>query len=122
MIYNKEYFIYINSNKWKHKKIEVFGLKGKKCQRCFSENKIHVHHACYDRFGGEEDILNDLFVLCENCHNEYHRRNTKVTIGSTKHFIKTKKFNNNKKKTKIDNLLRNEYVSLRNKKFKVARF
>lgn len=121
MIYNKEYFIYINSNKWKHKKVEVFGLKGRKCQRCSSDEKIHVHHACYDRFGGDEDILNDLFILCENCHNIYHRRNKKVSIGTTKQFIKQKHFNPSKKKSKIDAILKSDYIPLRNKRYKVSR-
>lgn len=119
-MYNKEYESYLRSNKWLSKKNEVFGLKGRKCQRCSSEERLHVHHACYDRFGGDEDILNDLFVLCDNCHNEYHRRNKKVTIRSTRSFIKRKKFKKTKY-SKIESILRSEYIPLRNKKYKVSR-
>jgi len=119
-MYNREYESYLRSKKWASKKIEVFGLKGRKCQRCSSEERIHVHHASYERLGNE-DILNDLFVLCDNCHNEYHRRNKNVTIRSTKAFIKKKHLKKQSKKNKIDQILRSGYIPLRNKKYKVSR-
>lgn len=62
---------YIVSEKWFYKREEVFKRKGKKCQKCKSTERLHVHHATYINLG-KEDVDKDLFVLCYKCHELYH--------------------------------------------------
>ena len=84
----KKYLEYINnSNEWKLKRAEVFSLKGYKCERCGSTRKIHVHHATYERLFNE--LVTDLFTLCNSCHDEYHKNNKYISIKTTLAFIKT---------------------------------
>lgn len=82
------YDAYLKSQEWHNVKVKVFKIKGKKCQRCYSKESLHVHHATYDRFQ-REDIGKDLYVLCESCHELYHKQINGVTsIKKTVAFIK----------------------------------
>lgn len=85
-----KYNNYIHSEEWNIKRKLCFKLKGKACEKCKSTKSIHVHHATYKNFGNE-DITNDLYVLCKFCHDTYHGyySSRKTTIERTKHFIKT---------------------------------
>lgn len=41
------------------------------CQLCNADDRpLHVHHRTYDRRGQER--LDDLLVLCEECHGRFH--------------------------------------------------
>lgn len=84
----KQYESYINSAEWGRKKKECFELKGKLCQLCGSLEKLHVHHATYKNFKNE-DVENDLYILCSMCHDEYHKiySASKTTIQKTRDFI-----------------------------------
>lgn len=97
-----KYIEYINrSSEWKLKREETFKLKGKKCQRCFSKKRLHVHHGTYSRLYNE-DIVNDLYILCNNCHEEYHVKTLSITVFSTIAFI-NKQFFQEKKYVKNRN-------------------
>lgn len=41
-----------------------------KCQLCNREGTMNVHHKTYERLGEEQ--LNDLIVLCQDCHAKFH--------------------------------------------------
>jgi len=45
-----------------------------KCQLCNSGKNLSVHHRSYDNHGDELNHLEDLVVLCQNCHNTFHNR------------------------------------------------
>lgn len=90
------YLEYLNSLEWKLKREKTFKLKGRKCQRCVNNIKLHIHHATYARLG-KENIQRDLYVLCDTCHDEYHKTTDVISIPTTRAFIndaknKTKKF------------------------------
>lgn len=87
---NTKYAEYLVSPEWSQKRKETLELKGTKCQRCTNNINIHIHHATYENIYNE-DVKNDLFVLCNSCHDEYHRKNKVVSIESTIKFIKVKK-------------------------------
>lgn len=87
----KDYEEYITSDKWNSKRSEVFKLLGRKCQKCLSTKRLHVHHKTYIRFK-EENIETDLTVLCSSCHNTYHRLHHRVSIESTDDFIKSETY------------------------------
>lgn len=79
---------YLLSKEWKEKRDACFALKGKMCQFCGSIKKLHIHHATYKNFKNE-DVENDLYVLCIKCHDEYHKiySSSKTTIQRTRDFI-----------------------------------
>lgn len=68
----KRYQKYMTSRTWRKKRDELFEERGKKCEKCGSEENITVHHLTYERFGHE--WLCDLMVLCEDCHKKEHER------------------------------------------------
>lgn len=47
--------------------------KHKGCQACGNDkySDLIIHHVSYAHYGQEKP--NDLRLLCENCHNEFHR-------------------------------------------------
>ena len=66
----KEYYDYLDSDKWKSIKSRLFILLGKYCERCGSKERIQVHHITYERLFNER--FDDLEILCENCHKKEH--------------------------------------------------
>lgn len=36
------------------------------------QDKLNIHHNCYDHRGYEEFFPEDLVCLCEKCHSKYH--------------------------------------------------
>ncbi|MFA5152559.1 MAG: hypothetical protein WC554_08385 [Clostridia bacterium] len=46
---------------------------GYRCQFCFRDTKLSVHHWTYKRLGNE--YMGDVYVICDDCHNEIHRYN-----------------------------------------------
>lgn len=96
---------YINSKEWQNRRKELFAKRGKICERCGSDRRIHVHHGTYKNLGSE--LENELFILCKPCHVEYHSINKKPTIASTLKFIKHKIKRSSKKK-KVSSVTENQ--------------
>jgi ribosomal protein S25 len=72
-----EYAKYLRSGTWKAKRAEALLAAGHHCQICNRDKRLHVHHRTYDRVGGQE-LLADLTVLCEACHNLFHQNGRTV--------------------------------------------
>lgn len=65
----RDYLIYLESGHWKN----LRGMKIKECPRCLgcqSPKRLHVHHIHYRNL--TDCTLNDLAVLCEDCHRWLH--------------------------------------------------
>lgn len=45
---------------------------GFKCQLCNNSKILHVHHKTYEHHGLEHLYLDDLIVLCSDCHEKFH--------------------------------------------------
>jgi hypothetical protein len=72
------YKLYINSYEWRKIRRKRLEKDGFRCQNHFVRivNKnLHVHHKTYRHLGNEK--LTELITLCEDCHNEIHKRKTK---------------------------------------------
>jgi hypothetical protein len=41
-----------------------------RCQLCYGEDRLEVHHRTYERRGTERD--SDVIVLCRTCHAKFH--------------------------------------------------
>ena len=80
---------YLLSDKWKNKKNELIAIFWNNCEACWSNENLQCHHWCYKKVWDEP--LHHLFLLCDLCHREYHRKhNFFVTIEQTEYFISEK--------------------------------
>lgn len=91
--FTEAYKVYIKSPKWKLMCKRAYAKYGKRCMACRSTQKLHVHHATYDRFGRE--LVQDLRVVCDVCHRQIHqthRANRRLSLMLvTDQFINAKR-------------------------------
>lgn len=77
-----DYYEYINSDQWRIRARMIRKAAGNRCQLCNCNDKsLHVHHRSYERLGDEHP--GDLTVLCEDCHAQFHRKESSI---SKEHF------------------------------------
>ncbi len=62
---------YLQTPEWAAKRSEMLNRAGHRCQLCNRAGRLEVHHRTYERRGSE--LEGDLFVLCANCHDHFHR-------------------------------------------------
>jgi len=67
-----EYEEYLMSEKWNEKRKQALERAQYRCQVCNSSRTLHVHHRTYARIYNED--IEDLTVLCVECHSSYHER------------------------------------------------
>ena len=83
---NDKYKTYLLSDEWKQKRELVFQKKWRACEKCKSENNLSIHHWTYIRIYKEK--VSDLFVLCNDCHWEFHKLYwTRDILRATKAWI-----------------------------------
>jgi 5-methylcytosine-specific restriction endonuclease McrA len=63
---------YLNTPHWERVKTEAFRVYGRECAICGSNYVLQVHHKTYEHRGDEENHLEDLMVLCRDCHEKMH--------------------------------------------------
>jgi hypothetical protein len=69
-LHNMAYDLYLQTREWKAKRNRKLIQAGNRCQLCPSSYRLEVHHCTYERRGYE--LLEDLVVLCRNCHQAHH--------------------------------------------------
>jgi len=74
------YHEYINSPAWRKKRIQAHWCLGKICEACGSNKKIHVHHNNYSSLGSEK-TFRDFVILCEVCHEAFHKITPSQKLG-----------------------------------------
>jgi hypothetical protein len=62
---------YINSDRWQRMRWRKL-LQQPRCQLCYHDRNLHVHHRTYENLGQES--LDDLIVLCKTCHERHHNK------------------------------------------------
>lgn len=83
---NDKYKTYLLSDEWKQKRELVFQKKWRTCEKCKSEINLRIHHWTYIRIYKEK--VSDLFVLCNDCHWEFHKLYwTRDILRATKAWI-----------------------------------
>ena len=66
------YADYLQTPEWSARRQRAFKRAWFRCQLCnSSKGGLNVHHRTYERLGDERD--SDLIVLCEKCHEIFHR-------------------------------------------------
>lgn len=66
-----QYREYIFSEAWAKKRAMFWSRHPRRCARCGSTVKLHVHHMTYERF--KKERMSDLIGLCQRCHRLVHR-------------------------------------------------
>ena len=69
-----DYNIYLKTNFWKLISMYKKNISGNKCNLCSSTKFLETHHNTYINYGKELNHLNDLIVLCKDCHNKFHKK------------------------------------------------
>jgi hypothetical protein len=71
----REYLFTYHWTRIKKMKRDQLGPNASYCNHCakwISPPLLHLHHKTYDHLGREDDYLNDLEYLCQDCHNKVH--------------------------------------------------
>ena len=63
---------YLQTKRWKDKRILVLERDNNQCQKCGSTDNLHVHHLTYKHWRNEE--LEELITLCSSCHSSIHNK------------------------------------------------
>ena len=63
---------YLSTPYWKLVSMLAKKKAGYKCQLCGSDYNLNVHHRTYEHKGTEILNMNDLIVLCQECHSKFH--------------------------------------------------
>lgn len=71
-IKNMPYSEFLKTPYWKAVAMQKKYRSGFKCQVCNSTELLNVHHRSYEHHGMEINFLEDLIVLCKNCHSTFH--------------------------------------------------
>lgn len=67
------YSDYLQTIQWKrirNRKLDKFPY----CQECGVTDNLEIHHLTYTHVGDEENHMEDLMVLCHNCHTRFHNK------------------------------------------------
>lgn len=74
--YEIDYKAYLQTEHWqKVRRLKFQEIN--KCQLCGSTKRLEVHHNSYKNLGLEEKHLEDLTVLCHDCHSTFHQNKMK---------------------------------------------
>jgi len=78
---------YLESEKWKDKRLVVFEFKWKFCEKCWKIEYLNIHHWSYKK--KYKEPLKHLFVLCYGCHKDFHDKYKmwKSMLNKTLNFI-----------------------------------
>lgn len=75
-----DYYDFLKTPYWKAISIIKFKESNFKCQLCNGNLNLATHHKTYEHHGYEHLYIEDLIVLCKNCHEKFHdiERNEKL--------------------------------------------
>lgn len=68
----KEHDAYLQTDAWKALRRKVIDRESGLCQGCRDTRGAHVHHLTYARW--KRELLIDLVLLCEACHDLAHEK------------------------------------------------
>ena len=67
------YALSLNSEYWNEVKLHI-RARDRKCVKCGSILYLEVHHKTYINKGNELEHLDDLILLCSECHKKEHNK------------------------------------------------
>lgn len=66
------YSHFLASNYWRSVRDLKIDQVGGKCEKCGSTSSLQLHHTTYEHHGDEMNHLEDLVVMCRECHEREH--------------------------------------------------
>ena len=72
------YQSYCKSEHWKILNDQAQEVYDKKCALCSKDGQV-IHHRTYEHLG-EEQIIRDIVLLCNGCHNNHHKYRKKADL------------------------------------------
>lgn len=63
---------FLSSEYWQEVRNKMLLLHNNKCQYCGSSKMLQVHHFSYNNHGDELNHIEDLRLLCKDCHRKMH--------------------------------------------------
>jgi 5-methylcytosine-specific restriction endonuclease McrA len=69
-LHQMTYAEYLRTPEWRARRNRVLIRAGNKCELCYANGLIDVHHRTYDRY--TQELLSDLIALCRSCHKRFH--------------------------------------------------
>lgn len=64
------YVEYLKTEHWNYVRKSALRRAGYRCQLCYGDTPLDVHHRTYERLGYEE--WNDVIAICRLCHMKHH--------------------------------------------------
>lgn len=61
---------YLQTDHWYELRRKALKRANYKCQKCYHQDHLQIHHLTYERRGLE--LPEDLIVLCSKCHKKNH--------------------------------------------------
>jgi 5-methylcytosine-specific restriction endonuclease McrA len=74
VIFAPTYQEYLKSDYWQTLREKAIEANGKECVLCGNSNDLNIHHRRYDNLGVQEKEIHDLTILCQSCHEEFHKK------------------------------------------------
>lgn len=74
----ERYVAYLRSPEWQARRELALEAADGRCQVCYDDKSLHVHHRTYRRFAAE--VPSDLTVLCDGCHELFHKNRKLKTV------------------------------------------
>lgn len=71
-IKDMDYQDFLKTPYWKAIAAHTKYKAGYRCQLCNSAYDLVTHHRSYDIHGREHAHMQELIVICDNCHNRFH--------------------------------------------------
>jgi|SRR5579859_260162 len=60
---------------WRILRKYILSVRGSRCALCGADDEhANVHHRSYEHHGREHEYLDDLIVLCRDCHSKFHNK------------------------------------------------
>jgi hypothetical protein len=80
-IKSDSYADFLDSSYWHMIREAVIEVRGARCELCASERSIQVHHKTYEHHFQEHLHLQDLIILCDECHAKFHDKLPKAVAA-----------------------------------------
>ena len=66
---------YLQSIEWQELRTQALARANNQCECCHSTERLEAHHTSYLHLGeADSNELNDLAILCRNCHQALHNK------------------------------------------------
>jgi hypothetical protein len=73
------YSDYLETPEWSLVRQSALHAAGHRCEVCYTDDRLEVHHRTYARLGRE--LIEDVTVLCRDCHGRFHEAGGELAVA-----------------------------------------